>query len=81
MIAVLYIFDNYTFQKRRINVKFTLKQILNDRHWTIAIVNTYTGISRTTLTNIYYGRSKGIQLETLKRLCDFLEITPNDLIK
>ncbi|WP_369403888.1 helix-turn-helix domain-containing protein [Secundilactobacillus silagei] len=37
-------------------------------------------MSRATLTNIYYGRSKGIQLDTLTKLCSFLEVTPNDLI-
>jgi len=61
-------------------LNFTLKQVLVKKHWTIATVCTYTGISRTTLTNLYYGHSKGIQLDTLKRLCDFLEVTPNDLI-
>ncbi len=61
-------------------MRIELKRVLDDRHWNIETVCTYTGISRTTLTKLYYGRSKGIQLDTLKKLCDFLEVTPNDLI-
>lgn len=58
-----------------------LKRILDDRHWSIETVSRYAGISRTTLTNMYYGRSKGILLETLEKLCNFLELTPNDLLE
>lgn len=61
-------------------MQIELKDILDKRHWSIETVHKYTGISRATLTNIYYGRSKGIQLDTLTKLCDFLEVTPNDLI-
>ncbi|MFB9768523.1 helix-turn-helix domain-containing protein [Lactiplantibacillus modestisalitolerans] len=61
-------------------MQFTLKQVLAERHWTIGTVAKNTGVSRATLTNIYYGHSKGIQLKTLSRLCEFLGVTPNDLI-
>lgn len=56
------------------------KNILESRYWTIATVQEHTGISRSTLTSIYYQRAKGIQFDTLKKICHFLGITPNDLL-
>ena len=40
-----------------------------------------TGINRQTLRNIYYDKSKGIEFETLNKLCFALDCTPNDLFK
>ncbi len=62
-------------------MSINLKQILEAKHWSIETVSRNTGVSRTTLTNMYYGRSKGIQFSTLESLCRFLEATPNDLIE
>ncbi len=61
-------------------MEFKLKELMKKRHWNIETVKRGSGISRTTLTNLYYGRSKGIQLDTLQRLCAFFDITPNDFI-
>ncbi|EOQ22606.1 helix-turn-helix domain-containing protein [Bacillus cereus] len=54
--------------------------ILAKKLWGIGVVSENTGISRTTLTNLYYQRAKGIQFDTLFKICDFLECTPNDLL-
>lgn len=40
-----------------------------------------TGINRKTLYNIYHDKSKGIEFETLNKLCFALDCTPNDLFK
>ena len=57
-----------------------LSAILGRRRLKIKQVSDETGISRTTLTELYYCRSKGITFEVLFKLCDYLSITPNDLL-
>ncbi|WP_347877379.1 helix-turn-helix domain-containing protein [Furfurilactobacillus milii] len=52
------------------------KDILDSCYWTIGIAHDY---HRFTLTSIYYQRAKGIQFETLKKIC-FFGITPNELL-
>ncbi len=44
-------------------------------------VSKLTGINRHTLRNIYLDKSKGIEFETLDKLCFALDCTPNDLFK
>lgn len=39
-----------------------------------------TGISRTTLTSIYYNREKVISYAVIEKLCQALECSLNDLI-
>ena len=40
-----------------------------------------TGIDRHTLDNIYRDKTKGIEFETLNKLCYALDCTPNDLFR
>jgi putative transcriptional regulator len=40
-----------------------------------------TGISRPTLTELYYERSKGINFETLEKLCRYFKVDVGELIK
>lgn len=40
-----------------------------------------TGISRKTLYNIYNDKTKGIEFDTLDKLCYALDCTPNDLFR
>lgn len=40
-----------------------------------------TSISRTTLTNIYYRRAENVQLSTLRKICDYLQVSLSDLIE
>ena len=40
-----------------------------------------TGISKTTLTDIYYQRAKNVQLDTLMKICDYLQVSLSDLIE
>ena len=42
---------------------------------------TLTGISRKTLYYIYNDKTKGIEFETLNKLCFALDCTPNDLFR
>ena len=47
----------------------------------ITKISQETGISRTTLTNLYYRRIKQIDLETLDRLCSYLKCNVNDILE
>lgn len=40
-----------------------------------------TRISRVTLTQLYYRRTKQIDLETLDKLCDYLNCSVGDIIE
>ena len=42
---------------------------------------TLTGISRKTIYNIYNDKTKGIEFDTLDKLCFALDCTPNDLFR
>ncbi len=56
-----------------------LAVLLAERKLKIADVVKDTGISRTTLTVLYYGGGKGVQFETANTLCKYLDVDINDL--
>ncbi|AEB29580.1 hypothetical protein CAR_c08870 [Carnobacterium sp. 17-4] len=56
-------------------------RLVGERLLTISEIHVATGISRNQLTALYYRRTKGIQFETVKKLCDFLEIPMSELIE
>ena len=56
-----------------------LPGILGKRRLKIAKVAADTGISRTTLTSLYYDTGKGVQFETINRLCIYLNIGMGEL--
>lgn len=59
--------------------RIKLRELLAERNVTITQVHNDTGLSRPTLNAIKYGRSKGIQLETIDVLCNYFKITPSEL--
>ena len=61
-------------------IKCSLSILLAERNLKITKVSKETGISRTTLTALYYNTNQGIQFDTLNTLCKYLRITPSDLI-
>lgn len=60
-------------------MKCNLKSILQERQLKITKVSNDTGISRTTLTSLFNEKAKGIQFSTLETLCNYLNITTNEL--
>ena len=56
-----------------------LSQVLFERQLKISDVARETGITRPTLTSLYSGKSKGINFDTLDKLCKFFSLTPNEL--
>ena len=63
----------------KINNNFAV--ILAQHKMKISQLSVLTGISRSTLTNLYYNRCKGISFETLNRLCSALECNVGDIIE
>ncbi len=55
--------------------------ILGEKLLRISKVSKDTGISRTTLTNLYFRRSCGIEFETLDKLCEYLDCEIGDLFE
>lgn len=62
-------------------VTVKLGEQLGKRLLKISKVAAETGISRTTLTNLYYRKAKGITLETLGTLCAYLNCSVADLLE
>lgn len=62
-------------------MKNNLSKILGERLLKISDIHRVTGISKTTLTDIYYQRASNVQLETLQKICDFLQIPLSELIE
>ena len=62
-----------------LNNKFSV--ILAERLLKISKVSEDTGISRTTLTNLYYRRSLQISFEVLDKLCAYLGCSVTDIIE
>ena len=61
-------------------IKINLAVLLAERGLKITELSKQTGISRPTLTALYYNQSKGIQFDTLDSLCDHLKVKPDKLI-
>lgn len=61
--------------------RIKLWKLLAERNLKITQVCEDTGLSRPTLNSIKYGRSKGVQLETINVLCNYLRITPGELFE
>lgn len=57
-----------------------LSEILGRKKLKISKIITDTGVTRPTLTSLYYGNSRGINFDTLNSLCKYLSITPGELL-
>ena len=62
-----------------INNKFSV--ILGEKLLKISKISKDTGISRTTLTNLYYRRINQISFDVLDKLCKYLNCTISDIIE
>lgn len=62
------------------NNKNNLALLMAQKKKKISDVSKDTGISRTTLTNIYYERNKSITFEVLEKLCNYFECSVDEFI-
>lgn len=61
-------------------MKFNLRNILWDKRLTQCRFCEMTGLSPGYINALYNNRTTRIELDKLKKICDALNITPNDLI-
>lgn len=61
-------------------IRCNLAVLLAERNLRISQVAIETRISRTTLTALFHNTSTGMQFETLNTLCNYLDISPEQLI-
>lgn len=54
--------------------------VLAEKRKTVADVHEATGLSKYTLTQLYYERTKNPELQTLIKVADYLQVTVNDLL-
>lgn len=62
-------------------IKNRLSTVMGNKRMKPQEIVTMTGISRKTIYNIYNDKTKGIEFDTLDKLCFALECTPNDLFR
>lgn len=55
-------------------LKLNLKELMDEKGLTIQDVYEKTGISRNTISLLYNGKSKGIQLSTINKLVNYLDL-------
>lgn len=61
-------------------IRCNLAVLMAERGLNISDLSKVTGISRNALSALYHNTGKGIQFETLDALCDYLQVTPGDLL-
>lgn len=62
-------------------VAIRFSEIMGARHLKISEVSRATGISRTTLTNLYYEKCGTVSFDVLSKLCTLLECNIGDLLQ
>lgn len=62
-------------------MKNNMRVILAKKRLKVADVARETGLSKSTLTALYYERAKNPTFETLQKVADFLEVTIDELLK
>lgn len=62
-------------------MKNNFRVILAKQRKKVVDVYEATGISKTTLTSLYYERTKNPEAETLLKIADYLGVTIDELLK
>lgn len=61
-------------------IKNNLAVILAERGLKMIDVINATGINKNTISSLVNNKASGIQYDTLEKICDFLDITPGELL-
>jgi putative transcriptional regulator len=57
-----------------------LSEIMGRKRLKISDVLEGTGLARNTVAELYHGRAKGVQFETIDRLCSYLGVGVGELL-
>lgn len=60
-------------------IKFNLKNLLEEKNYSITKLHSETGISRNSLTLLANGKSQGVQFETLEKISNALNVDLSEL--
>lgn len=62
-------------------IRVHLSRLMGEKRLKIADLARDTGLSRTTLTRLYYEESERLDFETLEKICRYLEVEIADLLE
>lgn len=62
-------------------IKSNLPILMAKQTLRIKDVHEATGITRNTIAALYYGRGKGVQFDTIERLCRYFRCTIGELLE
>ena len=62
-------------------MKNNLSAILGAHLIKVSDIHESTGISKSTLTNLYYHKAVDVKVGTLMKICDYLQIPLSELIE
>lgn len=62
-------------------IKCHLSRLMGEKKMSIQDVHKETGISRTTLTDIYHEKVKQMKFDTIEKLCTLFNCTVCDLLE
>lgn len=62
-------------------IRVHLSRLMGEKRLKIADLARDTGLSRTTLTRLYYEESERLDFETLEKICRYLEVDIADLLE
>ena len=62
-------------------IKIYLSVLMGRKKVNFQNVSDATGLSRTTISNMYHEKIKSVNFETLEKLCDYFKCNLSDLIE
>ena len=62
-------------------VRVHLSRLMGEKRLKIADLVRDTGLSRTTLTRLFYEESERLDFDTLEKVCRYLEVEVGDLLE
>lgn len=63
------------------SVHCNLSTLMGMKRYSIQDVHSQTGLSRNTISNLYNDKASRIDYETIEKLCNLFECTPNELFE
>lgn len=73
--------ERIVIQNMSVSVNSRFAVLLGEKRMKISAVSRATGISRTTLTNLYYGNGQAISYDVLGKLCSFFKCGVGDILE
>lgn len=62
-------------------IKCRLSTLMGENRYNIGIVHEKTGLSRTTISNLYHDRMERIDYTTLSKLCELFNCSTSEILE